>query len=163
MILIDSQKEMNIYQRKKSRSILFLSLISLLVVIMIALGIIFSPPQFIWLLIVLTILFSVYSIALIVFLIGPFKETTVKVKLFCNISSSSTLNEELTLTKITDEERYSYQGLASLRMIFSSTSEEKEIERTLYILLPSESKMEIGKKYRVKSSNNLILSYEEIL
>jgi len=163
MILIDSQKEMENYQRKKFRSVIFFSLISFSVALTIALGIIFSPPQFIWLLIILVVLFIVYSIGALLFLIGPFKETMVKAKLFRNMASSSIFDERLTLTKIDDDELHSYQGLVSLQMTFSSSKEEKESERTLYILLPCESKMEIGKRYSVHSSNNLILSYEEIL
>ncbi|HKM10855.1 MAG: hypothetical protein WCX47_01940 [Bacilli bacterium] len=163
MILIDSQKETEKYQRKKFRSVLFFSLISFSIALIIALGIIFSPPQFIWLLIILLILFIVYSIGALLFLIGPFKETIVKAKIFWNMSSSSIFDEELTLVKIDDSELHSYQGLVSLQMTFSYSNEEKESERTLYILLPSKSKMEIGKRYSVHSSNNLILSYEEIL
>ena len=163
MILIDLKKEMENYQRKKFHSVIFFSLISFLVVIIIALGIIFSPPQFIWLLIILVVLFIAYSIGALLFLIGPFKEIMVKAKLFRNMSSSSIFDEELTLTKIDDGELHSYQGLVSLQMTFSSSNEEKESQRILYILLPSESKMEIGRRYNVRSSNNLILSYEEIL
>ena len=163
MILIDVQKETENYQRKKFRSVFFFTLVSLVIVIIITLGIIFSPSQFIWLLIILIILFIAYSVGALLFLIGPFKETIVKAKLFRTISFSSVFDEELTLTRIDDGKLHSYQGLVSLQMTFSSSNEEKESERTLYVLLPNESKMEIGKRYHVHSSNNLILSYEEIL
>jgi len=163
MVLIDYQKEIENYQRKKVRSIFFLSLISLLVVAIIAVGIIFSPPQFIGILIGLVVLFIVYSIGTLMFLIGPFKEIVVKLKIFQNISASSIFEEELVLTGINDETSHSYQGLVSLQIKFFYFDEEQKNERTLYVLLPNDSKLEIGKRYKVCSSNNLILSYKEIL
>ncbi|MFA7031968.1 MAG: hypothetical protein WC201_00110 [Bacilli bacterium] len=163
MILIDVQKEMENYQKKKFRSVFYFSLVSFLIVIIIALGIIFSPSQFTVLLLFLIVLFIVYSIGALLFLIGPFKETIIKAKLFRNISFSSVFDEKLKLIRMDEGKLHSYQGLVSCQMTFSSLHEEKENERTLYILLPSESKMKVGKRYHVHSSNNLILSYEEIL
>lgn len=159
-ILIDPLYEKEKWKKAKDKEIIITSSAVFLFLVLLVVGIIYSPEDYFVHLIILVVITTIFTWLTIYELSVRMKNINSRYRFFSSIDSGQLSKEELTFIGIAKKEA-TKEGMKGQLLSFSFKEKGKKFTREIY-LLNGECELKPGEKVKADIFSSVLLSYEVI-